>query len=208
MLKILSYFTHLTAEQIGCFEKMAPLYREWNEKINVISRKDIDSLYEKHVLHALAIAKIISFRPGTKILDVGTGGGFPGIPLAILFPTSEFTLIDSIGKKIKVVQAVSEELGLKNITALHTRVQEVKEEFDFVISRAVTAFPDFVQLVRKNIARKPQNSRPNGIIYLKGGDFREEIRNFKGLIEVTEISDFFAEPYFETKKVIYLPINR
>ncbi len=208
MLKILTYFPHLTAEQVRCFEKMAPLYREWNEKINVISRKDIDSLYEKHVLHALAIAKIISFRPGTKILDVGTGGGFPGIPLAVLFPTSEFTLIDSIGKKIKVVQAVADELGLKNITAIHTRVQEIKEEFDFVISRAVTAFPDFVGLVRKNIARKPQNSRPNGIIYLKGGDFQEEIRNFMSQIEVTEISGFFAEPYFETKKVIYLPINR
>ena len=191
MLRINYYFPHLTPVQVAQFEKMAPLYREWNEKINVISRKDIDSLYEKHVLHALAIAKIITFRPGTKILDVGTGGGFPGIPLAILFPESQFTLIDSIGKKIKVVQSVADELELKNVKAFHTRVQEVKEEFDFVISRAVTAFPDFVALVKKNIARRPQNSRPNGIIYLKGGDFQDEIRNFKNAIEVSEISGFF-----------------
>lgn len=208
MLKILKYFPNLTPEQLKCFEKMAPLYRDWNEKINVISRKDIDSLYEKHVLHALSIAKIISFRPGTKILDVGTGGGFPGIPLAILFPTSQFVLIDSIGKKIKVVQAVAEELGLKNVTALHTRVEDVKEEFDFVISRAVTAFPAFVSLVKKNISRKPLNSLPNGIIYLKGGDFQEEIKDFTRLVEISEISNFFNEPFFETKKVIYLPVNK
>ena len=208
MLQIKKYFPQLSVEQIVCFEKMDALYREWNEKINVISRKDIDSLYEKHVLHALAIAKIITFRPGTQILDVGTGGGFPGIPLAIMFPETQFTLIDSIGKKIKVVQAVVDELGLTNVTAIHTRVQEVKKEFDFVISKAVTAFPIFVGLVKNNITRKPQNSRPNGIIYLKGGDFEEEIRNYKNSAEVTEISDFFSEPYFETKKVIYLPINR
>ncbi len=208
MLKIQKYFPQLTTDQIICFQKMDVLYREWNEKINVISRKDIDSLYEKHVLHALGIAKIITFRAGTQILDVGTGGGFPGIPLAIMFPDSQFTLIDSIGKKIKVVQAMVDELGLKNVNAIHTRVQEVKKEFDFVISRAVTAFPDFVGLVKNNISRKPQNSRPNGIIYLKGGDFEEEIRNFKNSVEITELSDFFHEPYFETKKVIYLPINR
>jgi 16S rRNA (guanine527-N7)-methyltransferase len=206
MLNILKYFPKLTQEQQICFEKMAPLYREWNEKINVISRKDIDSLYEKHILHALAIAKIITFRPGTRILDVGTGGGFPGIPLAVLFPTSEFILIDSVGKKIKVVQAVADSLDLKNVKAIQTRVEEVKEEFDFVISRAVTAFPAFVELVKKNVARKPQNSLPNGIIYLKGGDFQEEISKFKKTIEVTEISGFFNEPYFETKKVIYLPV--
>ena len=206
MLNILKYFPKLTQEQQICFEKRAPLYREWNEKINVISRKDIDSLYEKHILHALAIAKIITFRPGTRILDVGTGGGFPGIPLAVLFPTSQFILIDSVGKKIKVVQAVADSLDLKNVKAIQTRVEEVKEEFDFVISRAVTAFPAFVELVKKNVARKPQNSLPNGIIYLKGGDFQEEIRKFKKTIEVTEISGFFNEPYFETKKVIYLPV--
>ncbi len=208
MLKIQSYFPNLTPEQIACFEKMGPVYREWNQKINIISRKDIDSLYEKHILHSLAIAKIITFRPGTRILDVGTGGGLPGIPLAVLFPECRFTLIDSIGKKIRVVQAVVAELGLKNVTAIHTRVQEVKDEFDFVISRAVTAFPDFVALIRKNISSQPKNSRPNGIIYLKGGDFDEEISKFRSQIEVSEISDFFSEPYFETKKVIYLPINR
>ena len=198
----------MTPEQIVCFEKMDAVYRDWNEKINVISRKDIGSLYEKHILHSLAIAKIITFRPGTKILDVGTGGGFPGIPLAVLFPATHFVLIDSIGKKIKVVQAVADELGLKNVTAIHTRVEEVKSEFDFVISRAVTAFPVFVGLVKKNISRKQLNSLPNGIIYLKGGDFEEEIQDFKRNIEVSEIAKFFEEPFFETKKILYLPVNK
>ena len=208
MVSILKYFPLLTPEQVTRFEKMGPLYRDWNVKINVISRKDIDSLYERHILHALAIAKIIRFTPGTSILDVGTGGGFPGIPLAILFPECRFVLIDSIGKKINVVMAVAKELDLNNIIAIHTRVQEVKREFDFVISRAVTAFPDFVELVKKNVARQQHNARPNGIIYLKGGDFQEEIKNFNKSIEVIQISDFFSEPYFETKKVIYLPVNR
>jgi 16S rRNA (guanine527-N7)-methyltransferase len=187
---------------------MDSVYRDWNEKINLISRKDIDSLYEKHILHSLAIAKIIDFRPGTRILDVGTGGGFPGIPLAILFPTCQFVLVDSIGKKIKVVQAVAEELNLKNVTAIHGRVEDVKEEFDFVISRAVTSFPVFVGLVKKNISRKAINALPNGIIYLKGGDLQDEIKDFKRLVEVTEIANFFTEPFFETKKVVYLPVNR
>ena len=208
MLKILKYFPNLTPEQIVRFEKMDPLYRDWNGKINLISRKDIDSLYEKHILHSLAIAKIIDFRPGTRILDVGTGGGFPGIPLAILFPSCHFVLIDSIGKKIKVVQAVSEDLGIKNVTAIHGRVEDVKEEFDFVISRAVTTFPAFVGLVKKNISRKPQNALPNGIIYLKGGDIQDEIKDYKRNIEITEISNFFNEPFFETKKVVYLPVNK
>lgn len=208
MQNILKYFPHLSPEQITQLEKMDPLYRDWNEKINLISRKDIDSLYEKHILYSLAIAKIISFRPGTRILDVGTGGGFPGIPLAILFPDSQFVLIDSTGKKIKVVRAVAEELGLKNVTALHTRAEEVKEVFDFVISRAVTAFPAFVDLVKKNVSRKPQNSLPNGIIYLKGGDFEEELKDYKRNVEVTEISGFFTEPFFGTKKVVYLPVNK
>ena len=208
MQKIIKYFPHLTPEQIICFGKMDSVYRDWNEKINLISRKDIDSLYEKHILYSLAIAKIITFRPGTRILDVGTGGGFPGIPLAILFPTSQFILIDSIGKKIKVVQTVVEELDLKNVIAINTRVEDVKEVFDFVISRAVTAFPAFVGLVKKNISRKQQNSLPNGIIYLKGGDFQAEIKDFKSIIEVTDIMNFFSEPFFETKKVVYLPVNK
>ena len=208
MQNILKYFPNLTSEQITRFEKMDSVYRDWNSKINVISRKDIDSLYEKHILHSLAIAKIVSFRTGSRILDVGTGGGFPGIPLAILFPDSRFVLIDSTGKKIKVVHAVIEELDLKNVTAIHTRVEDVKEEFDFVISRAVTAFPAFVALVKKNISRKPQNSIPNGIIYLKGGDFQEEVKDFKRVAEIIEIAKFFIEPYFETKKIVYLPVNR
>ena len=208
MLKILKYFPNLTPEQITRFEKMDRIYRDWNGKINLISRKDIDSLYEKHILHSLAIAKIIDFRPGTKILDVGTGGGFPGIPLAILFPDSQFVLIDSIGKKIKVVMAVAEELELKNVTSIHGRAEEVKEEFDFVISRAVTSFPVFVGLVKKNITRKSINALPNGIIYLKGGDFQDELKDFKRNVEVTEIANFFNEPFFETKKVVYLPVNK
>jgi 16S rRNA (guanine527-N7)-methyltransferase len=208
MLKILKYFPNLNPEQILSFEKMDSLYRDWNAKINLISRKDIDSLYEKHILHSLSIAKIIDFRPGTKILDVGTGGGFPGIPLAILFPTSQFVLIDSIGKKIKVVLSVAEDLELKNVTAIHGRVEDVKEEFDFVISRAVTAFPEFVEMVKKNVSRKAQNALPNGIIYLKGGDIEEEIKKYKRNIEVTEIANFFNESFFETKKVLYLPVNK
>lgn len=208
MQNILKYFPGLSPEQITRFEKMDSIYRDWNGKINLISRKDIDSLYEKHILYSLAIAKIISFRPGTRILDVGTGGGFPGIPLAILFPASQFVLIDSTGKKIKVVQAVAEVLELKNVSAFHMRVEDLKEEFDFVISRAVTAFPAFVGLVKKNVSRKPQNSLPNGIIYLKGGDLQDELKDFKRNVEVTEIAGFFTEPFFETKKVVYLPVNK
>jgi 16S rRNA (guanine527-N7)-methyltransferase len=208
MLNLLKYFPDLTPEQILRFEKMGPLYRDWNEKINLISRKDIDSLYEKHILHSLAIAKIIKFRPGSNLLDVGTGGGFPGIPLAILFPDCRFVLIDSIGKKIKVVQDVIEKLELKNVTAVHMRVEEVKEQFDFVVSRAVTAFPAFVSIVKKNISGKAQNALPNGIFYLKGGEFQEELKDFKRMVEVYEVSGFFKEPFFETKKVLYLPVNK
>ena len=205
---IKKYFPNLEPGQIGQFEKLGPLVNDWNEKINVISRKDIEALYEKHILHSLSIAKIINFRPGSAILDVGTGGGFPGIPLAILFPESRFVLIDSIGKKIKVVKDITERLELKNVTATQTRVEEVREMFDFIVSRAVTAFPDFVGLVKKNVSRTQKNSRPNGIIYLKGGDFQEEIKPFKQIAEVTEIKSFFNEPFFETKKIVYLPVNK
>ncbi len=201
------YFPALSPLQISQFEALGSLYREWNEKINVISRKDIDELYVRHVLHSLAIAKIIRFKPGTNLLDVGTGGGFPGIPLAIFFPESNFTLIDSIGKKILVVQEVAGQLKLTNVHALKARVQEIKLRYDFVISRAVTAFPDFVSMVRKNVSAQSGNALPNGIIYLKGGDFEAEISAFKVSAEIFDLSIIFEEPFFETKKVIYLPVR-
>lgn len=207
MQTILKYFPALSTEQIRRFEEMGALYHEWNENINVISRNDIEFLYERHILHSLAIAKIIKFQSGSRILDVGTGGGFPGIPLAIMFPDSGFVLNDSIGKKIKVVQAVADELKLTNVTAINARVESIKEKYDFVISRAVTAFPKFVNLVRKNISAKQNNALPNGIIYLKGGDFRDEIKGYVRQIETFEISAYFNEPFFDTKKVIFLPIN-
>jgi 16S rRNA (guanine527-N7)-methyltransferase len=207
-LEILTkYFPNLSLLQISQFEALGSLYREWNEKINVISRKDIDELYVRHVLHSMAIAKIIRFKAGTNLLDVGTGGGFPGIPLAILFPDSNFTLIDSIGKKILVVQEVASQLKLSNVLAKKARVQEIKLRYDFVISRAVTAFPDFVSMVRKNVSPHSGNALPNGIIYLKGGDFEDEISAFKASVEIFNLSHIFEEPFFETKKVIYLPVR-
>ena len=189
------------------FEQLGPLYHEWNEKINVISRKDIDELYVRHILHSLALAKILRFSPGTCFIDVGTGGGFPGIPLAILLPECNFMLIDSIGKKIKVVEEVASHLGLDNVTARKNRIQEIKTRYDFVISRAVTAFPEFVAMVRKNVSGDSKNALPNGILYLKGGDFAEEIKAFGGSAEIFELSKIFAESFFETKKVIYLPVR-
>ncbi len=202
---ILKYFPDLSTEQIGKFEQLGGLYAEWNEKINVISRKDISELYERHVLHSLAIAKLISFKTGSSILDVGTGGGFPGIPLAILFPEVQFFLVDSIGKKIKVVTEISQTIGLTNLTAQQIRAEELNQKFDFIVSRAVTALPKFVDWTRKSISTKQINAMPNGILYLKGGDIEEEIKPFRNKISIQNLSDYFNEPFFETKKLIYLP---
>ena len=203
---ISTYFPDLSAVQKKQFEALYGLYTEWNEKINVISRKDIDNLYEHHVLHSLAIAEVIRFKNDSNILDVGTGGGFPGVPLAILFPDVKFTLIDSIGKKIKVATEVSQAIGLKNITLKHLRVQEEKEKFDFVVSRAVMPLDDLVKLVRKNISKEQRNSLPNGLICLKGGELQHEILPYKNIAEVFNISDYFREEYFKTKKVVYVPL--
>lgn len=203
---IQKYFPKLTSQQIDYFTQIEPLYAEWNAQINVISRKDFSEFYERHVLHSLAIAKFIRFNPGTKILDVGTGGGFPGIPLAIFFPEVRFHLVDSIGKKIKVVKEVAGSLGLKNVTAEQIRAEQLNEKYDFIVSRAVTRLPEFVQWVRKNIDKKQINAIPNGIIYLKGGDIKDEIKPFKRNIFVQDLSDYFGEEFFETKKVLHLPL--
>lgn len=204
---ITKYFPELTTLQKDQFSKLGELYKEWNEKINVISRKDIEQIYERHILHSLSIAKAIEFMPGTTILDVGTGGGFPGIPLAIMFPETTFLCVDSIGKKIKVLNGVAEALGLENIRGEHKRVQEVKETFDFVVSRAVTAFPKFVAMSRTKVRRGGANSLANGIIYIKGGDFAEEIAQFSKNITLFDIhKDMFQEPFFETKKIIHLTL--
>ena len=203
---ITKYFPNLDKNKIALFKLLQPLYAEWNAQINVISRKDFGEFYERHVLHSLAIAKFTNFSPGTKILDVGTGGGFPGIPLAIYFPQTQFHLVDSIGKKIKVVNAIIESLDLKNVTAEKIRAEELTEKYDFVVSRAVTRLPEFVPWVRKNISRKQINPMPNGIIYLKGGNLEEEIKPFKKDIYVQDLSDFFEEEFFETKKVLHLPL--
>jgi 16S rRNA (guanine527-N7)-methyltransferase len=204
---ITNYFPNLTARQIDQFDEMRTLYLDWNEKINVISRKDISELYVRHVLHSLSIAKIISFVPQTRIVDVGCGGGFPGIPLAVLFPEVQFTLVDSIGKKIKVVNEVAQALGLTNVVGIHSRSEDIKGTFDFVVSRAVTAFPQFVAFSKHLVASKHQNALPNGILYLKGGDFSDELKTFGKTAETFDITDFFKEEFFETKKIIYLPIN-
>ena len=204
MVNISDYFK-LTALQAEQFAQLDSLYRDWNSKINVISRKDIDNLYEHHVLHSLAIAKLLPFQPGTSILDVGTGGGFPGIPLAILFPDCQFMLIDSIGKKIKVASEVAKALGLTNVVCKQERAEEEKQKFDFVVSRAVMALPDLVKLIRKNISNKHRNAVPNGLIVLKGGDLKAEIAPFKEA-EVTPCSAYFRGEWFDTKQIIYLPL--
>ncbi|MFA7447175.1 MAG: 16S rRNA (guanine(527)-N(7))-methyltransferase RsmG [Weeksellaceae bacterium] len=205
MKEILNYFPELTPNQIEHFTKLNDLYTDWNEKINVISRKDIDELYVKHVLHSLAIAKVMKFEKGSEVLDVGTGGGFPGIPLAILFPEVEFHLVDSIQKKILVVNEVAEALELKNVKAEATRAENLKTNYDFIVSRAVTQMPKFVEWVKPKIKKKHINSMPNGILYLKGGDLTEELKDFPKSIEY-ELNEFFSEEFFETKKVVYLPL--
>ena len=203
---IISDYFQLTEHQEQQFAALDVLYRDWNSKINVISRKDIDNLYEHHVLHSLAIAKVLPFQPHTEILDVGTGGGFPGIPLAILFPECRFTLIDSIGKKIKVAQEVATALGLTNVECIQERAEEEKRKFDFVVSRAVMPLPNLVRLVQKNVSNKQRNAVPNGLVVLKGGDLREELRPFQKRAEITEISTLFRGEWFDTKRVIYLPL--
>ena len=208
MIEILTkYFPDLTDQQLDQFGRLSSLYEEWNSQINVISRKDIDHLYERHVLHSLAIAKVIQFKPKTTILDVGTGGGFPGIPLAVLFPETSFMLIDSISKKIKVVSEVASALNLRNVTAEHNRVENVNQKFDFVVSRAVTAFPRFVSMVRTKISSQNNNDLSNGILYLKGGDFEEEIEPFRKQIQVYELQSFFQEEFFETKRLIHMTLK-
>lgn len=203
---ILKYFPDLTPLQIEQFTKLYDLYIDWNSKINVISRKDIDELYSRHVLHSLGIAKIIEFQPGASILDVGTGGGFPGIPLAILFPETQFYLIDIIAKKIKVVQEVAKGLGLKNVKAEQKRAELVKEEFDFIVSRAVTNMPDFVKWIKDKTKKNSIHELKNGILYLKGGDLTEELSAYK-TVQLYNLTDFFEEEFFETKKVVYLPLK-
>ena len=201
---ILKYFKNLTPEQIEKFERLRPLFEEWNAQINVISRKDMDTFYERHVLHSLAIAKVISFEANTSILDIGTGGGFPGIPLAILFPEVEFLLVDSIGKKIKVVNAIAQELKLSNIRAIHDRAENINEQFDFVISRAVTAMPKFIKWTKSKFKNANKNSFKNGILYLKGGDLTDEMSTVKKAVQYFDIANYFEEEFFETKKVVYV----
>jgi len=203
---ILKYFPDLEPGQIELFRQLEPLYADWNSKINVISRKDFSEFYERHVLHSLAIAKFIHFTAGTEVLDVGTGGGFPGIPLAIFFPNVKFHLVDSIGKKIKVVETVAECLGLENVTAEQIRVEQLKTKYDFLVSRAVTRLPEFVNWVRSNISLKQQNAVPNGILYLKGGDLTKEIKPFRKQVFIQHLSEFFDEEFFKTKKLVQLAI--
>ncbi|MCD6111735.1 MAG: 16S rRNA (guanine(527)-N(7))-methyltransferase RsmG [Bacteroidales bacterium] len=201
---IKKYFPDLSQYQIKQFEQLQNLYGEWNSKINVISRKDIENLYEKHILHSLGIAKVIKFKKGTKILDVGTGGGFPGIPLAIIFPDSKFTLIDSIGKKIKVVNAIADELKLSNVKAMQIRAENINDKFDFIVSRAVTSLPVFYHWVNKKIIKKSFNDIDNGILYLKGGDIDKELIGLKKQYSVYALNKYFTEDFFSTKKIIYI----
>lgn len=203
---ILKYFPDLTDTQREKFAQLEPLYQEWNAKVNVISRQDIDTLYERHVLHSLGIAKVLEFKPGTAVLDVGTGGGFPGIPLAIMFPDTQFHLVDSIGKKIRVVQEIAKALDLKNVKAEQIRAEKLDDSYEFVVSRAVTRMQPFVGWVRKNISRNSFHTLRNGILYLKGGDLTEELAEIPMKSRVYELSDYFEEDFFDTKKVVYVPL--
>lgn len=205
MQLITKYFS-LTDQQKQQFEALDALYHDWNSKINVISRKDIDNLYEHHVLHSLAIAELIRFKPGTNIMDLGTGGGFPGIPLAIMFPEAKFHLVDSIGKKIRVCEEVSKALGLQNVTTQWCRAEEVKQLFHFIVSRAVMPLPDLVKIIRKAVNKEQFNGLPNGLICLKGGELEQEARPFGKAAQITSLSEYFEEPFFETKKLVYLPL--
>jgi len=201
---ILKYFTDLTEEQTRQFAALYDLYTDWNAKINVISRKDIENLYEHHVLHSLGIAKVITFKPGTTIMDLGTGGGFPGVPLAILFPESRFHMVDSIGKKIKVGTEIANAIGLKNVSFRHSRAEEEKGIFDFVVSRAVMPLTDLLKIVQKNISKEQKNAFPNGLICLKGGELENETLPVKNKTLIYNLSDYYTEPFFETKKVVYV----
>lgn len=203
---IQKYFPNLTDDQIEKFKKLESLYQDWNLKINVVSRKDIDELYLRHVLHSLAIAKVMPFNSGAKIMDVGTGGGFPGVPLAILYPDCSFHLVDSIAKKLKVVNEVVDGLGLTNVKTTHTRVEEINETYDFIVSRAVAAMPTFVHWVKGKIAKRQNHELKNGILYLKGGDLSEELQDYKSAT-IYNITDFYDEDFFDTKKVVHLPMK-
>tara|TARA_R110002072_G_scaffold7993_7_gene42214 strand:+ start:2602 stop:3231 length:630 start_codon:yes stop_codon:yes gene_type:complete len=206
MQLILKYFPNLTEDQIQKFEQLESLYKDWNLKINVVSRKDIDELYVRHVLHSLGIAKVINFKDGSKLLDVGTGGGFPGIPLAILFPECSFHLVDSIAKKLKVVEEVVAGLGLTNVKTSHSRVEDIDGNYDFIVSRAVAAMPTFVHWVKGKIAKQQNHDLKNGILYLKGGDLSEELRDYK-TATIYNLSDYFSEDFYETKKIVHLPMK-
>ena len=207
MEQILRYFPTLTATQADQLRQLEPLYNDWNQKINVISRKDIQNLYEHHVLHSLALAKLIQFQPGTRVMDLGTGGGLPGLPLAILMPEVQFHLIDSIGKKVRVAQEIATALGLRNVRTTHSRVEDIREQYDFVVTRATMPLADLMRCARKNIATTQRNALPNGLLALKGGELEGEMAGMRGLCTVWDISQWFGEEYFQTKKIVHVTVK-